>query len=220
MAEKKLINSFEIILSIIALLIVGYMVMQKYDVSITQKTEEVIFTDNPKSEKRYQRKTKSEEQRQREREVEEMLQRLDGRSNNDRSKYNRNSDHTTTNIQRTKDEDRFFKNMTSKYVENADDKKDIDVYAILKSSKDTYVKVRSLFSDELETPKSDTEILIEDVSFILKNKTVANSVYHEIEDLFGIPADKSADFAKKGQQAVSDWATFVEENKRKKTDNE
>ena len=214
MAEKKkIINKFEIGITILAFFIITYLFLQSKGINLTQKTETIEITDNPTSKRGYDKEKRAAERSKRDHEVENMLRKIDGR--------NKNRDYAPEPVvnahdgsaKRTADEERFFNKVKSKYVDIAKKDESVDLYHILKSSKNTYLKVRDFFQDPADKDKSEVEKIAEDVGFLLQNKSIANNIYQQIEDQFGIPAEKSKDFATKGKKAISDWAEVVEKNK-------
>jgi len=83
-----------------------------------------------------------------------------------------------------------------------------DWFDLLSKSYTTYTKVKTVFNDL--GIDADKVINVENASKVLSNPVVAASVYEKIEKEFGIPAEKSAAFAKKNQHNLETWAKFVE----------
>lgn len=211
--KKRIISKFEVVLVVLAVVLMGYLFMKSKGKSIATISETVEITDNPKSKKEYVKKGKSAEEKRRSKDVEDMLKQLDGREEGRNYKPNHLVSANNIAKENSPDEDRFFKLVSQKYKENGLENDSPDFFKLLKNSRNTYRTVRNFFADPNETPKSELETLAEDVSFLLQNKTVASSIYAQLEEQFNIPQDKSKAFAEQGKKAVSDWATFVEENK-------
>lgn len=213
--KKRIISKFEVILTVLAVIMVGYLIMHKGGMHLVKQTETVELTDNPTSKKQYKKKEKSVEKRQQERDVEKMLRNLDGRKEGRDYNSNRLTSAMEVEEGSDSDESRFVDLLRNRYMQESSEEPSVEFLQLLKTSRNTYRAVRDLFADPNETPKSELETLVEDVSSLLQNETVANTIFQQIENQFNIPAEESAAFAKKGKAAVSDWADFVEEHKEK-----
>lgn len=203
MSEKKLLNKGEIFLLVIAVLIIGYLVLKNNGIHIVERHENVELLDKPNTKNYSKRKNISREQAESRAEIERMLQKLSANLSDNK--------HTTKDAKLSDDEVKFHKELNEKYKweEKYDDAS--DWLNVLKASHQTYSKVRKVFEDP-DNPKSDAQYLVEDVSRLLSNKYVANSIYDKIEQTFAIPKENSKSFAKKGKKSVSDWAKFIEAN--------
>jgi len=105
----------------------------------------------------------------------------------------------------SKDEKDYLKNMYGEPVEKEPSK---DWLTAISNSYTTYKNVKSAF-EELGID-ADKIINVENASKALSNPIIANSVFEKIEQDFGIPAEKSKDFATKNKHDLEKWASFVE----------
>ena len=106
----------------------------------------------------------------------------------------------------SKDEEAYLKN---KYGEPTEKKPSRDWLTAISDSYNTYKNVKSAF-EELGID-ADKIINVENASKALSNPIIANSVFEKIEQDFGIPAEKSKDFATKNKHDLEKWASFVEQ---------
>ena len=214
MSEKKrIISKFEIVLLVIGVGLLAYLGLRSNGIHLVKTTETTELVNNPKAKKKqYQKKKRTVEEERLDHEIENMLRQLDSRKGNKRPLQVANT--PSDKRQMSPDETKFFKEVAKEYKSQEEDR-EIDWLSVLSASRKTYSKVKDVFRDPNEAPKSEAEELVEDVSSLLKNEMVASSIYSKLENMFSIPEDKSREFAEKGKQAVSDWAKFVEENKEK-----
>ncbi len=203
MAKKRLLGPVEKVVLVLTILLFGYLFLQKKGVDLVDRTKSVEITDNPNtptaSSKKKTKKVSSE--------VERILDELSNRSNKPQHLTSSNNFDWYT-----ADERDYYRELTKKHQLEAEKVAEKDALAILQSGQKTYRAIRSFFQDPNEPPKSDAQLLIEDVSSLLQNDLIAKTIYDKLETEFAIPAEKSEEFAKKGGQAVSDWVKFVQEN--------
>jgi len=109
----------------------------------------------------------------------------------------------------SKDEEAYLKN---KYGEPTDKEPSKDWLTAISDSYTTYKNVKSAF-EELGLD-ADKIINVENAAKALSNPIIANSVFEKIEQDFGIPAEKSKDFATKNKHDLEKWASFVEQEIR------
>ncbi len=209
--QKKLLTNFEVFLLVGLLFAAGFLLMQKAGYSPVKQTETVEIVNRKNTSKYIKKQSKNKmesqdvERSKAEQEVEEMLKNLDGNQF-----YNAG---VAVNTYVSKDEAEYRKEVKAEHDLEAALKDSKDLFYSLQKAHTTYSKVKNIFSNP-DLPQAPNNVL-SDVNGLLENEIVANSIYNKLEDMFSIPKEKSAAFAKSGKKAVSDWAKFVEENENK-----
>lgn len=188
--QGKIIKPYEIALFVIAMLMIGYVITNKYGCFLATKSEKMEWTDGSSHDKLKRPKTNSEGTHL-ERETEETVRELSELFANTSSKTK-----TEGSIKRlglTEDEEKYYKKLRSDYGFEKEVKQAQDWFSVLKTAGKTYQTMQDIF--QVEKPEKGTDF------------------YLELESQFGIPSALSKEFARQGKQKVSDWALFVEENK-------
>lgn len=103
------------------------------------------------------------------------------------------------------DEEKYLKD---KYGNAITQEPSRDWLSAISDSYKTYKSVKSAFEELGIDP--DKFINAENASKALSNPIIANSIYQKMEDDFGIPAERSRNFAEKNKQNLEKWASFVE----------
>lgn len=109
-----------------------------------------------------------------------------------------------------KDEEKYLKD---KYGNAVQAEPSRDWLTAISDSYNTYKSVKSAF-EELGID-TDKFINAENASKALSNPIIANSIYQKMEEDFGIPAERSRNFAEKNKQNLEKWASFVEKELEK-----
>lgn len=109
-----------------------------------------------------------------------------------------------------KDEEKYLKD---KYGNAVQAEPARDWLTAISDSYNTYKSVKSAF-EELGID-TDKFINAENASKALSNPIIANSIYQKMEEDFGIPAERSRNFAEKNKQNLEKWASFVEKELEK-----
>lgn len=84
-----------------------------------------------------------------------------------------------------------------------------DWFNILKTSANTYGKVKS-FVDDLSNGTGDEE----NVNALLEDERKSDGFYKNLEATFGISESEAKAFSTLGKKKVSDWAKFIEEKSK------
>lgn len=113
------------------------------------------------------------------------------------------SDIRTANSQKgwglSDDEAKFYDDMRDRYSET-----DGNWLGVVKKSFSTYRMVKEAFGGST------------DIASMMKDARTASNIYQQLSQQFGISPTESHNFAQSGEgQRISDWANFVENNKRK-----
>ena len=87
-----------------------------------------------------------------------------------------------------------------------------DWFTTLKSAHDTYQKLQSVFSEA--SGQAPNEIEKEGLESIWENAADAEAIFSQLRKTFNISEAQSREFARRGQQTLSDWAQFIEENQK------
>ncbi|MEM1123044.1 MAG: hypothetical protein AAGJ18_21560 [Bacteroidota bacterium] len=104
------------------------------------------------------------------------------------------------------DEEKYLKDKYGNVIEKEPTR---DWLSAISDSYNTYKSVKSTFAElGIDT---DEFINAENASKALSNPIIANSIYQKMEEDFGIPAERSRDFAEKNKQNLEKWAGFVEQ---------
>ncbi len=78
---------------------------------------------------------------------------------------------------------------------------------ILQASRNTYREVQGIFGASDESTASD-------ISDVLGDPATASKAYRRLYDLFGISEAESRAFADQGNTSVSDWAAWIQKQKK------
>ncbi len=204
--KKKLFGPIELFAFIATVGVLGFLAFKGGGGSIMERTEHVEITDNPRTvggpkKKREYYPTDDES-------VEMILQQIaDQYGNGSTSSWKTQKKLKEAGM--TEDEVEFLEEVKEqKKTENPS--KSVDWFAVLRSSHKTYSKVKSVF----EKAGIDVEKAGGDVTSKLANEVAARTFYSKMEEMFDISKEDSKAFAKKGEQALSDWARFVEEKRQ------
>lgn len=209
-SERKIIGPMELVILLVALLLIAYIVLKSNGGNVYERNENVQIVDNPEEEGG--KKQIRNFEMQNEDRVEVILQQLSEHyvdENNTTPKDRLIPDKAISD-----DEMNYLEEVKEKHKQQEDTSLNpSDWYSILKTSHKTYNKIKSVFEDADASGKAVKE---DNVSKMLENAIVANTIYSKIEELFQIPEEDAKAFAKQGKKAVSDWAQFVEQNQSKK----
>lgn len=201
--KKRLIRPYELLLFIIAILLIGYFVLQSLGIDSMKRSEEVAFLDRSNGpsapiqpDTRYDNEVDDI--------VKEMAQRF--ADSDDRMA-------TTKSLQRkglSEEEAKYYKNI--RQSRGNGNLSQTDWINIIQGSLKTYNALKSIFdeADGVENEAVDEKTL----DFVLSNPSIKATVFSEIEQQFGIPSNMLDAYATRGSRALSDWATFVDQNKR------
>jgi len=206
--KRKIIGPLELGVLVIALGLIAYILLKSSGGNVYERSEKTQIVDNPSVEER-KKQIRNYEMQDDDR-VEVILQQLS-------EHYTDNTPAPVESINEEKaiseDEMNFFEDVKKRKAQDTNTISPSDWLAILQTSHKTYKKIKSVFEDADASGKPVKE---DNVSRLLQNELVANTVYSRIEELFGIPEAEVKNFADQGKKAVSDWAEFVEENESKK----
>ncbi len=201
--RRKLIRPYELLLLIFALLLIVYFVLQSLGVDSMKRSEEVSFLDRSngpsepiRRDSRYDESTDAV--------VKELAERF------------ADSDERMTNTKAlrekglSEEEAKFYKNV--KQSKSDDNLSAAEWVGILQGSLKTYNTLKAIF-DEADGVENK-EVNEQTIEFVFSNPTIKTTVFNEIEQHFGIPNSTLNAFAARGSRALSDWATFVDQNKQ------
>ena len=206
-SKKRILTWFEKSLFLFALVIIFFLIFQRGGYKFSEKTEKITITDNPthgkhKATKRiYTPKPSDEDQS-----VDKVLEKI-------AKKFSNNNNINTKEIKALglpKDEAKYLQEQKDQHEFDKTIQSAKDWFYVLKTSHQTYTKVKSLFEaiDKKAVQENNPDQL-------LNNQSDANELYKKMEELFGITPEQVASFTRRGQRTLSDWAAFVEEEKKK-----
>ena len=190
---------------LLAVGILAYLAFQKGGFKLSEKSEEVIIIDNPHLSEQHQ-KIRTHKPKEDPRSDELILAEMADQF----SKPDSPSKEQLKNLGLDEDEAEYYSEVQARHEFDQAVKNVKDWFQILKSSHETYGKVKNIFegidSNAVKKEKLDQ---------VMSDDSDADEVYSKMKELFGISSDDVKAFAAKGQKALSDWADFVEEQKKK-----
>lgn len=203
--KKKIIGPIELVTLLVAIIIIAYVTLKSGGGKVYEKTESTQITNNPTGEgQEYTGKRPNQEQE--DQKVEEILRQISDQFGKD--KVVRSETQEEAAKQMSPDELRYINEVRRQKKEETPAGQTIDWFKILKASHQTYSKVKDVFQDAgIDISEAERGI-----STAIVNEAAERTIYNRIEQYFDIPPEKTKAFARKGQQKVSDWARFVDEN--------
>jgi hypothetical protein len=219
MSNKPLISGFEKIIVLGLVVFFGYGIYKNGGISMYEKTEDTTIYDGKTTANTYReldekeknsnwnRKginppSKAKKKKSEKLDIDDVLGKLARTFSSGRQETTRQmkemgfSDDEINYINGIKKE-----NDLSKELQDAR-----DWFNILKSSTNTYGKVKS-FVDDLTNGNAN----ITNVNVLLQDERNSNSFYKKLEATFGISESEAKAFSTLGKKKVSDWAKFIEE---------
>lgn len=212
--KKKLLSSFEWLMFIIAVGIIGYIMYDKNDgnFSIMEKTESIEIVDNPHASKARQKKRVYQNEAQDE-SVEAVLRELAEEFSNEKSSSTRSAKTNLSDQQQISAEEReYMEDLKSNEKISDKIRNATDWFNTLKSAHTTYQKLQSVFSEA--SGQAPDEIEKEGLESLWENAENAETIFSNLSKTFNISEEQSRDFARRGKQTLSDWAQFIEENQK------
>jgi len=197
--EKKILSKFEWFLLSIALGLLAVVLLQNNGIHAVETVEHTEVTGAQEVSQKEAIRTK-----ERSKELNELVNYFAENRANARNEAE-NTGFNWGSLKIAKDEKNYLKN---KYGEAVEASPSPDWLSTIMESYKTYKSVKTTF-EELGIDASKI-INAENAAKALSNPVIANSVFKKIEDDYGIPARKSRAFARKNQQNLEKWASFVE----------
>ncbi len=205
--KKKILGPIEIVSFLAAIIIIGYITLKSNGGKVYERAESTEITNNPTGEGQTYSGRRANTQRE-DQKVEDILRQISDQFGEDKVVRSVPND-KSSQPSMSKDELNYINQVRNKKKEDARTDEEIDWFSILKASHKTYSKVKNVFEDA-GIDIGDAE---RGVSTALVNEAAERTIYRKLEEYFDIPPEKTKDFAQKGQQKISDWARFVDENK-------
>lgn len=207
MAEERtrLLRPYEWVLLGITMLLMVHFGLKALGVNMTNKSSEMAWLDQPTGPAKIYSPSVDEA---REREVNKTINQIAERFAEGESFRAKPQDLQPKGL--STDEAKFYSDLQERKNDNGLSAK--DWAKIMKTSYETYRTVRSIFDqvDGSEGEKVDEN----ELSQILSDVELTNRAFSRIERDFGVPRAQLEAFATRGSRALSDWATFVDQNKR------
>lgn len=204
--KKKILGPFEIITFLLAIAIIAYIVFQQDGIDIMERTEQIEIVDNPgyASEKK---KVRKYENPQSEENIEAVLRQI---ANEYTTKdVNPEAEKKLEKAGMSKGEVNYLRGLKERKT-TMKEEESIDWLAVFNASRKTYAKVKSVFEKAgIEIEETEDKV----VSGLI-NEVAAKTFYTKIEETFNISEAEARAFAQKGERTLSDWARFMEENKK------
>ncbi len=204
---KKVMKPIEWVFLILCVLILVYVGLESVGIHLVDRTEETEWVENPSGPEVYTPPREDEEMNAN---VDATLQTIARRFHNDEAQDRRSSKRELQQEGLSPEAARYMEGVQ----ERAEDREGTNWLETIRTSYETYQSVRSLFNT-LSGQEEETELPAETVGSLLENPVIADQIYSSIERNFSISEEQSRAFAKQGKKALSDWATFVDENKEK-----
>jgi len=204
---KKVMKPMEWVFLILCVLILVYVGLESVGIHLVDRTEETEWVENPTGPEEY---TPPREDEELNANIDATLQNIARRFHEDKVQDRRSSKRELQQEGLSPEAARYMEGVQ----ERAEEREGTNWLETIRTSYETYQSVRSLFNT-LSGQEEETELPAETVGNLLKNPAVADQIYSSIERNFSIPEEQSRAFAKQGEKALSDWATFVDENKEK-----
>lgn len=201
--KKRIIQPIEWLMLFAVFLLIAYLVLQGLRNSDTNRTEEVTWLDrsNGPSEPTVKRSVS-------EREVDATLKDIAQQFADDKNRRVQVSDLQKRGV--SEDEAKFFYNL--RQTQGTEQTTEEQWFSMIEKSRATYRQLRTIFA---QAKGNNQEAVNEEtISSILDNSKIKQQVFKNIEQNFGIPVIALEAFATRGSRTLSDWAIFVDQNKR------
>jgi len=208
-AKRKLLGPIEIIALIAGLGIIAY--FGYTNGGVVSRSENVIVHKKPREVQGQPSPFKEESADE---SVEAMLRELADHfsDTSQRSKKSSKSKETVTK-KISKDEAKYYNKVRQKESLSERVKSTADWIRVLRTSQQTYSKVRSILSETSQ--KAPNSVDSDNVSQNLKTDSSQEAFFRNLSDSFGISEKDIKAFSNSGKNALSDWAEYIQENKKK-----
>ena len=211
--SKSILGPFEKIVLVVAVVTLIYAAFKRGGYKVAEKTEEIQIIDNPHSDKS-NKKTRTFKPQADSESVDAVLSEIANQFSKAGHRDGLKNEKRLKEMGLSEDEADYFEEVKNNHELDEAVQSARDWYNILKTSHQTYGKVKSMFESISESATEDQK-----VDEVLQDENKSQEVYYKMQDWFDIPADDVRAFAKKGKKALSEWAEFVEESKRKEKKN-
>ena len=198
--EKKILSKFEWFLLSVALGLLAVVLLQNQGIHAVETVEHTEITSADEVSKKAAIRTKKKSK-----ELNELVNYFAANRANAK-KEGKSVGFNWGSLKIAKDEENYLKN---KYGQAIEASPSSDWLSTITESYKTYKSVKTTF-EELGIDASKI-INAENAAKALGNPVIANSVFKKIEEDYGIPARRSRAFARKNQQNLEKWASFIEE---------
>lgn len=207
--KKRVIKPIEVFFLVIIGLIFVYFGLKSVGVNVVDRSEETAWIDKPRGAEKYTPPRRDDEL---EADVDATLKNIARRFHEDDVQDRRSSRQELRSEGLSDDEARYMQ----KVQERTDKGDGTNWLETIRASYNTYKTVRSIFNT-LSGRNEAEELDPTAIGRILSNKTIADQIYSNLERNFSIPEEQSRAFANQGKKAMSEWADFVEKNKKENT---
>ncbi len=201
--KKRIIQPIEWLMLFAVFLLIAYLVLQGLRNSDANRTEEVTWLDrsNGPSEPTVRRSVS-------EREVDATLKDIAQQFADDKNRRVQVSDLQKRGV--SEDEAKFFHNL--RQTQGTEQTTEEQWFSMIEKSRATYRQLRMIFAQA--KGNNQENVNEETISSILDNSKIKQQVFKNIEQTFGIPVIALEAFATRGSRTLSDWAIFIDQNKK------
>lgn len=208
--KKKVMRPFEWFMLFTCVAIVGLVCLHEGGISLIKKTETVEIVERP-----IENRKKATSVRYRDedidRNVDQVLKDIAREFSDEGEGKKRVSKRDLRKKGLDKQEAEYINQVKKEQKEKGTLENAKDWYNVLKTSHETYSKVKGVFNNA--TGQEEATVDKGMIRDILENDMLSNTVFSQIEEKFNIPKERSEAFAKAGKKQLDDWAAFVEANK-------
>ncbi|MEM9885861.1 MAG: hypothetical protein AAF849_08215 [Bacteroidota bacterium] len=204
--KKRIIKPYELILLVIIGFIFIHLGLKSVGINTVNRSEEVNWLDRPSGPEA----PISLEDRERDQQVDEVLENIAVQFAEDRRRNRTSSKRDLKKKGLSEDEAKYYKDVQQR--EATEGMSPSDWVDAVQTSYKTYKTVKNIFDtvDGRQEEKLDTE----DMERVLSDAELRNRTFSNLEQTFNIARPQLEAFAQRGSRALSDWATFVDENKQ------
>lgn len=204
--KRRLIKPFELVLLVVVVLVILVLGLKKLGVDLVQHSESLSFLDRPSGPEKPLSPRRNADQLAKEEAVIEKIAAQFTQDANDKT-------YTKVGVLEAKglsaDEARFYSDLQQR--EQDKNLTPTQWLNRVKYSFRTYRQLRSIFDQFDEA--TDGVVSNTAMRSMLGDMELSQQIFRQIEELFGVPAARLQVFASRGSTSLSDWATFIEQNR-------
>jgi len=205
--KRRIIRPYEIVLLVLVGFVLLHFSLKSMGVDTVKRSEEVSWLDQPSGPEKFIPPVVDE---QRERSVDEVLNNIAVQFAEDKSKNRVTSKRELKEKGLSEDEAQFYKDIQQR--EGNERRSPADWIGTVQTSYKTYKTVKSIF--EKMDGTNDDEVDAEDMNKVLSDPELKDITFAHLERTFQISRPMIEAFANRGSRALSDWATFIDQNKK------
>ncbi|MEL6863446.1 MAG: hypothetical protein AAFP19_03460 [Bacteroidota bacterium] len=210
-SEKSFFRSFEGIILIGAIGLLAYVLLSDGGCGIVERSEEVKMIERASgSDYELPPDYVDRDEAEKEARVEAMLEEFNRDMVRQENFENRPS--STQKWGLSKAEKDYYAQLKDRYDSDDQMQEAIDWMSLLKSSHQTYSKVRSIFQEAAQA--SGIQLRDAQVDEALEEEAAAQLAFRRLSDWYRISEEDIRQFAQEGEKSVGDWADFIREQQR------